>query len=113
MHQRPVQVPLGVQEPQQRTQRLHRALCRGVRLARVGRHNERDDRRPVEPIKLNPRRSGKTLQERPDVHRVAMGRFRQQAALEHQISLIALQQLLDRVVQHGRLRSAMNPNRRR
>ena len=58
VHQRPIEVPLSVQEPQQRTQRHGRALRRGGRLRRACRDHERNDRRSIQPIQLDPRRVG-------------------------------------------------------
>jgi hypothetical protein len=71
-----------------------------VRLLRAGRHDERDHRRPVQPIEFDPRRAGEPFQERPDVHRVATRGVRQQATLEHQEPLVAREQLLHGIVQY-------------
>ena len=56
VRQRPRREPSNVQEPQQRTQRLRRALREGARLLRTGCDDERDDRRPVQPVHSIPAR---------------------------------------------------------
>ena len=102
---RPLDVTLGMQEPQQRPQRLRRALRRAARLRRARRHHERDDRRPSSartgPLP-DPRTRSRTVGRSP--HTPA--RTRQQATLDNEITLVTGEQLVHRPLACGTCRQA-------